>query len=621
MVEENGKDQEKLTEQQIAIAMAAINKQYKRGTIFLLGSDDAEEWPSISTGAPTLDKAIGIGGLPLGRIVEIFGPESCLAGDTELNVYRKKKNGKYSKIKNVTMRKLHDLWKEGAEKDSSRNDYYVESVDEYGLVNYNRVLAVHETGEQECFDISTEDGEHIIATKNHKLKSNGKWIKVEDLSQWDDISVASYKTKLKHYPHTGRTSLVSNRHPNAYDDSTYGRYDAFSVLESRLVYEATRLNHMSVFDYSLRIEEDNLEGLKFLNPTDYVLHADDDDANTSSENLLLLKDILLRDQQVPSNSNSVIHRLMKTYKAVDNQVPIREIKSVGARQTYDISVRGPLNNYIANDILVHNSGKTTLALSVIAEAHKDDGYCAFIDTEHALDPMYAKNLGVDLNKLLISQPDYGEQALDVMLQLVKSGNMKVVVLDSVAALVPKAELEGNMEAQQMGLQARLMSKAMRKLVSMANETNTLVIFVNQLREKIGVMFGNPEVTPGGRALKYNASVRIDIRRMKDIKSKEGDGPTGVHTKTKVIKNKMAPPFKIAEFDILYGQGVDKIGCVFDMAVEAGYLIKAGAWIKYGEGLEGKEPGAVMAQGRDDAVQTLKEDKELLALIKTKVNGE
>jgi len=334
-------EEDELTEKQIAIAMAAINKQYKRGTIFLLGSDDIEEWPSISTGAPTLDKAIGIGGLPLGRIVEIFGPES--------------------------------------------------------------------------------------------------------------------------------------------------------------------------------------------------------------------------------------------------------------------------------------SGKTTLALSVIAEAQKANNYCAFIDTEHALDPAYAKKLGVDHDKLLISQPDYGEQALDVLLQLVSTGNIKVVVLDSVAALVPKAELEGNMEAQQMGLQARLMSKAMRKLVSMASETGTLVIFVNQLREKIGVMFGNPEVTPGGRALKYNASVRIDIRRMKDIKSKEGNGPSGVHTKTKIVKNKMAPPFKIAEFDILYGEGVDKVGCIVDMAIEAGYLVKAGAWIKYGEGIDNHEPGAVMAQGREDAILSLKEDKELLALFKMKVN--
>jgi len=351
-----------------------------------------------------------------------------------------------------------------------------------------------------------------------------------------------------------------------------------------------------------------------LDPTDYVIHMDDDDNNNLPENLVLLKGGLPRNQHVSSNRWGI----KKTYKAIDDDVIIESIKSVGVKKTYDISVNTPLNNYVANDILVHNSGKTTLALSVIAEAHKDDNYCAFIDTEHALDPMYAKNIGVDLNKLLISQPDYGEQALDVMLQLVKSGNMKVVVLDSVAALVPKAELEGDMEAQQMGLQARLMSKAMRKLVSMANETNTLVIFVNQLREKIGIMFGNPEVTPGGRALKYNASVRIDIRRMKDIKSKDGDGPTGVHTKTKVIKNKMAPPFKIAEFDILYGEGVDKIGCIFDMAVEAGFLAKAGAWIKYGEGLEGYDPEAVMAQGRDGAIQTLKENKELLALIKTKV---
>jgi len=249
MPEQDDKEQDKLTEQQIAIAMAAINKQYKRGTIFLLGSDEAEEWPSISTGALTLDKAIGIGGLPLGRIVEIFGPESCLAGDTELNVYKKKKNGTYSKIKNVTIEKLYKMWNDK----TTDNNYYVESVDEYGVLVYNKILMVHETGEQECFDIGTEYGQHIQATKNHKLKSNGKWVRVESLSPWDRICVPSQKTSFKNYPHVGYSTVMPHTYPNGcIKDEYYEEFDAKNdvsvVLETRLAYEAAHMNNMSVFD-------------------------------------------------------------------------------------------------------------------------------------------------------------------------------------------------------------------------------------------------------------------------------------------------------------------------------------------------------------------------------------
>jgi len=253
-----------------------------------------------------------------------------------------------------------------------------------------------------------------------------------------------------------------------------------------------------------------------------------------------------------------------------------------------------------------SSGKSTLSLEVIAEAQRQGKTCAFIDAEHALDPLYARDLGVDMDELLICQPDYGEMGLDVAEKLIRSGEVAVVVIDSVAALTPRAELDGTMEQQHMGLQPRMMSKAMRKIPSLAQESNTLVIFTNQIREKIGVMFGNPETTPGGRALRFAASMRIEVRRIEDIKDKEGN-LTGIKVKAKIPKNKMAPPLKIAEFDIVYGQGVDNVGCVLDIAVEKGIVTKSGAWYSYN--------GEQLGQGRPNVVALLKENTTLLAEIK------
>ena len=255
-----------------------------------------------------------------------------------------------------------------------------------------------------------------------------------------------------------------------------------------------------------------------------------------------------------------------------------------------------------------SSGKTTLAIHVIAEAQKKGGMCAFIDAEHAFDSVYAKKLGVDIDNLLISQPDYGEQALEIADRLILSGALDVVVIDSVAALVPKSELEGEMGDSKMGLQARLMSQALRKLTATINKTNSCCIFINQLREKIGVMFGNPETTTGGNALKFYASVRLDIRRMTQIK--DGDEAVGNHVKVKVVKNKVAPPFRQAEFDIIYGEGISKVGEIIDMGVELGIVQKSGSWFSYN--------GDKLGQGRDSVKQLMLDNPEMANEIETKI---
>lgn len=255
-----------------------------------------------------------------------------------------------------------------------------------------------------------------------------------------------------------------------------------------------------------------------------------------------------------------------------------------------------------------SSGKTTLAIHVIAEAQKKGGMCAFIDAEHAFDSTYAQKLGVDIDNLLISQPDYGEQALEIADRLILSGALDVVVIDSVAALVPKGELEGEMGDSKMGLQARLMSQALRKLTATINKTNTVCIFINQLREKIGIMFGSPETTTGGNALKFYASVRLDIRRKEQIK--DGDQIVGNHVKVKVVKNKVAPPFRLAEFDIMYGEGISKTGEIIDMGVELGIVQKSGSWFSYN--------GDKLGQGRDAVKQLITDNPAMGDEIEKKI---
>ena len=255
-----------------------------------------------------------------------------------------------------------------------------------------------------------------------------------------------------------------------------------------------------------------------------------------------------------------------------------------------------------------SSGKTTVALHVVAEAQKMGGEAAFIDAEHALDPVYAKKLGVDIDNLIVAQPDTGEQALDIAEALVRSGALDVIVVDSVAALVPKAEIEGSMEDQQMGLQARLMSKALRKLTGIIGKTRTTVIFINQLRQKIGVMYGNPETTTGGNALKYYASVRLEIKRVEGLK---GDGEDiGNHVRVRILKNKVAPPFRTAEFDIIFGKGICKIGNILDVAVDLDIVKKAGSWFSFNDDKLG--------QGRDKAKEFLAANPEILNQVETLV---
>src|SRR5712672_1128995 len=291
--------------------------------------------------------------------------------------------------------------------------------------------------------------------------------------------------------------------------------------------------------------------------------------------------------------------------------PIDSIPTGAISIDYALGVGGVPRGRVIEIFGPESSGKTTLSLQIIAEAQKLGGTAAFVDAEHALDAAYAKKLGVDIDNLLVSQPDNGEQALEIVEVLIRSNGVDVVVVDSVAALVPKAEIEGEMGDAQMGLQARLMSQALRKLTGAVSKSKTSLIFINQLREKIGVMFGNPETTTGGRALKFYSSVRMDIRRIASIK--DGDVVVGGRTRVKVVKNKVAPPFREAEFDVMYGEGISRTGDLIDLAVEKRIVEKSGAWFAYN--------GERLGQGRENAKQFLKENPDVYKAVEDRVRKE
>jgi recombination protein RecA len=298
--------------------------------------------------------------------------------------------------------------------------------------------------------------------------------------------------------------------------------------------------------------------------------------------------------------------IMKLGDRVVEEVPVISSGSIGLDAA--MGVGGYPKGRIIEIFGPESSGKTTLAIHAIAEAQKAGGIAAVIDAEHAFDPTYASKLGVDINELLISQPDNGEQALEIADSLIRSGAVDIIVIDSVAALTPKAEIEGEMGDSKMGLQARLMSQALRKLTANINKTRTCVIFINQLRDKIGVMFGNPETTTGGNALKFYASVRLDIRRIGQIK--DGEESQGNHTRVKVVKNKVAPPFKKAEFDIMYGEGISKTGEIVDLGVEFNIIKKSGSWFSYGE--------TKLGQGRESVKALIHDNPELAQELETKI---
>lgn len=490
----------------------AITKKFGAGSIMKMGDDRVVPVEVISSGIPILDDALGIGGFPRGRIVEIYGPESCLAADTFIHYNVRARGGERHNHKGGTIEHLYhrfnNLPRSGSgayQRSASINAIFTApSIDEDGRIFHNRIVAVVDTGVQECFRVVTASGETIEATRNHRFFTGDRYSKLENLSAGDVIYIHN-KTPFKaNFPDAIR-----------------------------------RQRELSFLAVSTTIES---------------------------------------------------------------------IKSVGDKRTFDISMESPCNNFVADGFVVHNSGKSTIALHLVAEAQAKGLTCAYIDVEYALDPKYMRALGVNVDEILLSQPDTAEQALAIANDLAKSGTVAVIVIDSVNALVPLSQLEGEIGDANIGRRARLMSDGLSLIVSSAAKTGTILFFINQIRSKIGVIYGSSETTTGGNALRFYSSVRLDIRKRDPIKN--GTEIIGNETEIKIVKNKMAPAYKSVRFDLILGQGVPKANSLFDVSVNLGIIVKAGAWFSYG--------GESLGQGRDKSLEFLRNNSDTYECIREDV---
>lgn len=491
-------------------ACSQVEKKFGKGSVMDMGTTGAlVKVDTFPSGSLLLDKALGVGGYPRGRIMEIFGPESCLAADTFIQYNVCTGDGRRMNHKGGTIQRL---WKRFHGKSSLGNGrgkylrpesvgakFTVPCLNEEDRIFHNSIVDVVDTGFQECFELQTLGGYSITATAEHKFFTGQKWVTLEELTPGDtllihnnipfrrsgvqEIDPTIRKNEraywfVKHHPVAGEK--IVNAKISRSDPSLKKMYPYKRLARSRGVIEAS-MNGMTVEEYRNRLMDGNLEGMVFLDREDHVHHLDENVMNDDLGNLVVIS----------ASEHGHVHAIERhnnlRFTAVEDVVC--SVAPVGSKQTYDIKMASPFNNYVANNFVVHNSGKTTLALHAIAEIQKRGEFACFIDAEHALDASYAEVLGVDMGMLRLSQPDYGEQGLEIADIMVRSGGFGLVVIDSVAALTPKAELDGDMGESHIGLQARLMGQATRKLAALASQTKTTILFVNQIREKIGVMFG------------------------------------------------------------------------------------------------------------------------------------
>lgn len=583
------------TAEALTQALDKIYSLHGKEVLTTLG-DKPKTWPSISTGSIGLDRALGIGGIPKGRVTEIYGPESCVFKETLIRGYRRipeDGDDAYEDFE-VPIETLRGWARMGTE-------FFIQCVHELGGVFYARPVHVLETGKQPCIRVTTKH-RTIIATPEHKFWNGDAYIELKDLFPGATVYTTRPDKTLEH-------SLI-DRHGK----------DPKLAWSSEPISDSPHCRAVSYNGSTMYV------CLKAFKEVSELLASGSGPKVTIPPTAFALENLSHRDDR-PSSTHKVYtvatidqESLGPRGPRIDNAAPglfldeIVSMEPVGVLETYDIRMPAPFHNYVADGFWTHNSGKTTLTLQAIANAQKDGLRCAFVDAEHAVSTEYAAALGVDLNKLLLSQPDYGEQALDVVEALAQSGAVGLIVVDSVAALTPKAELDGEMGDQHVGLHARLMSRSMRKLCAASAKKNTAIVFINQLRQKIGVTYGSPEVTTGGQALKYYASCRLDIRRIGGIKPQTGEGVgagnqkafDGNRTRVKVVKNKLAPPFRSAEFDIFYGRGVSRGGEILELAVAAGIVEKNAASLRFN--------GELIGVGRQKSVAVLDENPALFKAI-------
>ena len=607
-----------MAKRNIADIIGDLNAKGKYEGLMWMSEPPEKGIPTTSSGVLSLDLALGVGGYPYGRIIELYGSEGCLTADTEIKYRVMHPSGKAANSKGGT---IENLWYRfnGIERKgsgfysrpvTSSSFFTVPSVNGEGRVFHNRVVDVVKTGVQPVFEIQTSQGFVLKATADHKVMTPTGFKPVNSLSCDDIILIHNntpYKVAFSEKKHNiiKHKDLYVRYHPaerwktvTANDRQGVKKYsyERCILRESRAVVEA-HLNGISFQEYLdiLNSEEpDVIKQLKTLPRDIHVHHIDEDTTNNDLSNLLV----------IDGKEHNRAHALKdhNNLRFIVQQDKITSLEKMGDMDTYDIKCLSPYNNYIANNIVVHNSGKTTLTLQAIAAAQKAGNICTFIDAEHSMDLGYAQKLGVNVKDLLVYQPDYGEIALDLIQDLApKLSSGDLIVVDSVAALTPKSEIDGEMTDQGMGTHARLMSKAMRKITGVTSKFGVTIIFVNQTRSKIGIVYGNPEVSTGGQALKYYSSIRIEARKSTAIKDK--DEVVGHQVKLKVVKNKVAPPFKSCETELWFGEGIPRYVDVLKLGSTIGLVEKSGAWYSY--------KGNRLGQGSRNSALFLKENVEVL----------
>jgi len=584
-----------------------VNAQYGENSTIIIDEDYKVDIDVIPTGVENVDKAFGTGGFPRGKISEVFGKEGCISEDTHINFWSLDENKKTINPKGGTIKRLYERFSgENTHHLEKKAHYFsVPSVKENGRVFHNIIHSVVKTGEKECFELTTKKGFSIEATKDHRFLTNNGFKQLEKLAVGDIVFVHnnSRKNRGRKKNYTKRDDICVKYHPKkrkriitANDrrgNKIYG-YPRYRLAKSHLVYEAYKNRFTTKRYQEILNTQEPKEINKFwtVPNTHDIHHIDENRKNNHLSNLELIK-----------KSNHYKHHANKTkdnlrFKVVEDK--IKSIKPVGLKKTYDIKCYSPHNNYVADKIVVHNSGKTTLCLHAVAEAHRMGLNAAFIDTEHGISFDRMKELGVDTKKLVFSQPDSGEEALNIVEMMVRSENFSIIVVDSVAALVPQVEVEKDMGESTMGVHAKLMSQAMRKLAAPVSKHNVALVFTNQTRSKIGVMWGNPEVTTGGVALKFYASLRVKMTYTGKIKDSSGQQVSS-KGKLTVVKNKLAVPFKEATFEINQS-GIDASGALITRLVDMSVIVKSGSFYKYKD--------KVIAQGARALSIKLKEDAEL-----------
>jgi recombination protein RecA len=579
-------------------ALDALNKKYGEGTILSLGDKSHNDYDLISTGSIAFDHiALGVGGLVKGKLYELVGWEGCLSEETYIKFINVRPDGIVQDCKGSSIKNLYERFHNRTEltKDTV---FHVTSINENNKVFRNQIANVVKSGVKECFKLTTKSGKQIEATKDHKFYTGTNYVPLSELTEGsivfihnntpytkDDESIKKkYKEITLKWYHKGSPRKING-------------YWFFREKVHRLVYEAN-MNGLSYEEYKLLLNSntslpDNWntipEGLE-------VHHIDENTLNNDVSNL----------QLIDSSSHSRLHALDRQDNLRFMVIPdeIVSIISVGEKETYDIKCFFPYNNFIAEGIVVHNSGKSTICGHAAANCQKNGDKVLYIDGEHAVDPNYFTALGVDISKMLIAQPSHGEEGFQIALDMIETGEVGLVIIDSDSSLIPKKVLDGDIGESSIGRKAKLNSDSYPKLKGALSRNNTCVIVVSQYREKIGMMFGDPRTTQGGHALKFYADVRIEVSK---TLAKEGTEAYGNLTKIKTIKNKMAPPLKAIDFEVVFGKGIDQFNEIMTLGSEHDILRKYGKTITYSDVKYSLDEFRTLLEDNDEFFDKLRQD--------------